>query len=211
MIYADQRGRRDMRNDKDLLKKLHALLEEADVIVTKNGKSFDKPVVYGRMAINEMHPPKPFKHEDVESLFRKHFALPYYNMDYLSQVFCKKYKKGRHKKFPGNELWDECLAGNPEAWDEMERYNRLDVLTTEELLDIVSPWGVSVNLNVMRSGDVFRCSCGSADLEKRGFGYTKHGKFQQYRCRDCGSWPSESGSDNNLLTPKKRRSLKGRG
>lgn len=210
MIYADQRERKDMRNDKALLKKLHPLLEEADVVVTKNGKRFDQPVVFGRMAVNDISPPMPFRHEDVESLFRKHFALPYYNMDYLSQVFCKKYKKGRHKKFSGHELWDECLARNPAAWAEMEKYNRLDVLVTEELLEVISPWGTSVDLNPMRPGEVFRCQCGSDNLQKRGFRWTKTSKFQQYQCMDCRGWITESGAANNLLSSKKRKSLRER-
>lgn len=58
----------------------------------------------------------------------------------MTDKFCKKYKKLKHKKFPGHELWKECLKGNKEAWNEMRKYNIHDVLATEELYNVLKQW-----------------------------------------------------------------------
>lgn len=211
IIYHDQRG--SIGDDSGLLGPLSDLLTEADIVVTKNGKRFDKRVVFGRLALNGMRPPRPFKDEDIEELFRKHFDLPYYNMDYLSQRFCKKHKKSKHKKFPGILLWKECLRGNTEAWDELAEYNKKDVLVTEELRGVIQPWGPTptIDYNVFHGGSEFRCRCGSTDIIKRGFSYTKTGKYPQFSCKACGAWFSKTGQGNSVFSEKKKMSLKGPG
>lgn len=208
MIYMDQRKARDPRNDKKIATKLHELLDQADAVVTKNGKRFDQKVAFGRMAINDLKRPSPFHHEDIEQLFRKHFDLPYYNLDYLSQTFCKVYRKSDHAKYPGMKLWDECMAGNLDAWDEMEKYNKFDVLATWELRQVVTPWGTNLDMNVFSSDVTVKCSCGSGNRIKRGFSFTTTGKYQRYQCLDCGAWSVAKGSRNNMMSKRKREALK---
>lgn len=211
IMYMDQRAARDIRDDKRILEVLYRLLDEADIVITKNGKRFDQKVVFGRFAINNINdrkPPSPFKHEDVEELFRRHFSLPYYNMDYLAETFCKKYRKLKHKKFPGEDLWDACEAGDIEAWREMERYNKNDVLVTEELRNIISPWGTPININLFHEEAIYRCQCGGSDFQKRGFAVSSSGRFQKYQCKSCGAWHQSKGATNNLMSEKKRLSLK---
>jgi hypothetical protein len=57
----------------------------------------------------------------------------------MTDKLCTTHKKKRHAKFPGFELWRECLAGNHEAWDEMREYNIDDVLSLEELYLVMRP------------------------------------------------------------------------
>ncbi len=207
--YCDTRAKENIRDDKDLVKWIWELLNEADIIISKNGKRFDVPVIRARCQIHKLQPYKPFKHIDTEKLARRS-GFPSHTLDYLSAALDLKYKKLKHLKFPGRELWDECLAGNVAAWNEMERYNKFDVLATEELFEKLLPWGeLGVDLNSYRSGAVFRCQCGSADLVKMGFDYTRAGKFQQFKCKSCGAHPTARGADNNLMHPQKRNSLRG--
>lgn len=201
IFYMDQRR----GNDKKILEALCYLLGKADAILTKNGKRFDQRVIFGRMALMGMKPPKPFQHIDVEQLFRKHFDLPYYNLDYLSKRFCKKHKKSKHGKFPGFELWRGCLEGKLAAWNELKLYNLADIRATEELFHIVQPWGIGADLNVFNNDPLPRCNCGSEKLVKRGFSHTKIARYQQYRCLDCGAW---SRGAKNLLPKAKKDSLK---
>jgi hypothetical protein len=213
MIYRDQRKAKDIRDDAALLAPLWELLDEADIIVTKNGKRFDEPLIKARMRISMVHGGKPYspvKHEDIEVSFRRHFRLPSYTMEYLAETFCKKYKKLKHKKFPGIELWDECEAGNAAAWAEMEKYNKHDVLVTEELRTVISPWGATpgIDVNVYHGDCTFRCRCGSTDVIQRGWSYQKTGKYKQYTCNACGAWFNEKGQGNNLLPLKKRMQLR---
>ena len=119
----------------------------------------------------------------------------------------KTYKKLKHEKFAGIELWRECLKGNPKAWREIEKYNKHDVLTLEELYHTLAPWDPSVNYNVFRSEEDAACNCGSKDVERRGYAYTAAGKYQQYCCKACGSWTR---GRTNLLDKARVKSLKAR-
>ena len=57
VIYFDQRDQKNMEDDKVLLKKIWRLLDEADVIITQNGKSFDEKRINARFILNGMKPP----------------------------------------------------------------------------------------------------------------------------------------------------------
>lgn len=201
IIYADQRNSKDYRDDKKLLKGLAKLIGEADVILTKNGKRFDVKVMNGRIAINQGKPPANFKdlaHIDTEQLARRHFDLPYYGLDYLADVFKLKHRKLSHGKFPGVELWRACLSGNKKAWKEMEKYNKHDVLATEDLYNFIKPWGTGVDTNVFRPAGT-RCDhCGSKNFTYRGVRRNKSGAWRKYQCNDCGGWSSEKGAKNRI-------------
>lgn len=213
IIYMDNRSAKDIRNDYDLLMPLWDLLDQADVIITKNGKRFDQPTIQARMAIMKVHDGKPFspvKHEDIENSFRRHFRMPSYKMEYLAEVFCEKYKKLKHKKYPGNELWDACEAGIIDAWNEMRKYNCHDVFVTRELRAVIAPWGATpgVNYNALHGDLEFRCRCGSSDIIQRGWRYQSTGKFKQYTCKTCGAWFTEKGQDNNTWSLRKKMAMK---
>ena len=103
-------------------------------------------------------------------------------------------------------LWDECLAGNLDAWAEMQKYNSHDVLSTEDVYNAIQHWDQSVRFDVYLSGKGSVCNCGSTNLERRGFHYNKVGKYHKYRCRDCGSW--HRGQQNLIPKDVKNTRLK---
>lgn len=202
IMYQD---RRKAKNDKELLKGIHSLLNEADIVVTQNGKRFDSKKLNARFILNGMKPPSNYKHIDTCEIAKNKFGFTSNKLEYLSDKLCKKYKKSKHKKFPGMELWTQCLAGNKEAWNEMESYNKFDILSLEELYTVISPWDNKINFNLYRLDDEIICNCGSDNFQKRGYAYTTTGKFQRFQCIDCGSW---SRGSENLLTKDKRKSLR---
>lgn len=204
VIYADQRGKRDMTNDKDLLLKLWNLLDEADIVVTQNGKRFDSKKVNARFVMHGIKPPSPYKHIDTLELAKRHFGFTSNKLAYMSDKLCTKYKKLTHHKFEGFELWKECLKGNKAAWNEMKKYNCHDVLSLEELYGKLAPWDSSVDRS--RYGQEGGCRvCGSFDLQKRGHDLTATGKFQRYQCKGCGAWCKDG---INLLCKTERASIK---
>lgn len=207
VMYLDQRHAKDVGNDKNLLRPLWKLLDEADVVITQNGKRFDIKKLNARFIMHGMKPPSSFKQIDTKEIAKKHFAFTSNRLEYLTDNLCTKYKKLQHKKFPGFELWKECLGGNIEAWKEMETYNKHDVLATEELYQKLMPWDNTVNFNLYREGTENACSCGSKDFYKYGFYYTQKGKFQRYQCKACGS---ETHDSTNLLGKAKVESIKKR-
>lgn len=205
VMYESTANQRDVRKDKDLLKNIWKLLDKADVIITQNGIRFDKKKLNARFKINGFKPPSSYKHIDTKALASKHFGFTSNSLEYLSSKLCKKYKKLKHKKFPGLELWKECLKGNKEAWKEMELYNKHDVLTLEELYTTIIPWDNSINFNLYDDALVNTCKCGSNKWSKYGYKYTSMGKFQRYVCVKCGS---EVRDRKNLLTKEKKESIK---
>ncbi len=180
VLYMDCR---DDKDDKRILKQIWKLLDEADVVITQNGVRFDSKKLNARFLHHKMQPPSSYRHIDTFKIAKKHFAFTSNKLEYMTDKFCVKYKKLSHKKFPGFELWKECLNGNKAAWNEMKKYNQHDVLSLEELYHVLRAWdngGVNVNQ------EECACSCGSKQFKKRGFFFTNVGKYQRYKCLKCG-------------------------
>jgi DNA polymerase elongation subunit (family B) len=210
VFYMDQRKAKNIEDDREILKGLWKLLDQADCVITQNGKAFDAKKVNARLAIHGIPPPSPYKHIDTKQLAKKNFAFTSTRMEYLSTVLCPEETKSKHKKFPGFELWDQCIKGNSEAWEEMKKYNIQDVITLEKVYKRLAAYGVGVDLNVFHSDSAYRCHCGSSDFTKKGFAFTASGKFQRYKCAapECGAWHQDKGAKNNLFSEIKKASLK---
>ncbi len=146
-----------------------------------------------------MRPPSSFRQIDTMRLAKKSFAFTSNKLEYMSNKLCTQYKKLKTKKFQGFELWKACLANNQEAWKEMELYNKHDVLATEELYQKLAPWGTGIDFNIYMEETKPSCNCGSSNFMKNGFFYSSVGRFQRYRCGDCGAEASEKGQKNNLI------------
>jgi len=176
----------EKHSEKEILRTLHALLDEANIVVGQNSQQFDIKKINARFLEYGMKPPSSFQQIDTKKLAKKHFGFISNSLDYLSSKLCKKYKKLKHKKFPGMELWTECLKGNKKAWKAMREYNIFDVLATEELYKKLQPWDNSINFNVFYGDEGAHCPCGSTEFSKNGYMYTSTGKFQRYECKKCG-------------------------
>lgn len=205
VMYADQRAAANLEDDKALLRGVWKLLDEADVVIWQNGRNFDHKKLNARFILNGMQPPSSYKHIDTLEIAKRHFGFTSNKLEYMSSKLCTKYKKQDHKKFPGFEMWKECLSGNIDAWKAMEKYNRYDVLALEELYTKLRPWDNSVNFNLWTESNTSVCKCGSQSFQRRGYAVTSAGKFQKYRCNQCGS---ETRGRDNLLSKDKRKSLR---
>lgn len=206
IIYEDNRKAKNKRNDSKLLPGIWELLDQADVVVGHNSKRFDVKKLNARFIQNGLKPPSSYKQTDTLSLARKSFAFTSNKLEHLSDKLCKKYKKLKHKKFPGFDLWKECLKGNNKAWEEMEKYNKQDVLALQDLYKELLPWGdTSVNFNAYHDGVTNYCRCGSSKFHKNGFHFTSRGKYQRYKCIKCSSEMKDS---KNLFSKEKKSSLK---
>jgi RNase_H superfamily len=205
MMYEDLRKSKNIDDDKQLLQGIWKLLNEADVVVTQNGNSFDIKKLNARFILNGMQPPSSYKRIDTKLLAKKHFAFTSNKLEYMTDKICKKYKKLKHTKFPGFEMWTECMKGNQAAWKEMERYNKYDVLSLEELYKAMIPWDNTINFDLYSDSTEITCKCGSHKFHPRGYAYTATGKFQKWRCDECGS---ETRGRENLFSKEKKKSLR---
>lgn len=137
LIYRDKRNN---DTDKLILERLWALLNDADIVITQNGKAFDAKKINARFMLHGWPPPKPYKHLDTYLIAKNAAAFTSHSLEYLTERFNTKYKKLSHSAFPGLSLWKECLKGNMKAWEEMKKYNIHDVLSTEEFYNKIKAW-----------------------------------------------------------------------
>lgn len=201
VMYMDQREAKDVSNDKPLLEGIWKLLDDADIVVTQNGKAFDQKKLYARFILNGMKPPSSFQHYDTKKIASKHFAFTSNKLEYLTDKLNTKYKKIKNSGFT---LWTRCLAGDLKAWKEMEKYNRYDVLALEELYLKLMAWEPKVNYAVFSEDLDFKCACGGNTLKPKGYAYTASGKFKRFICSGCGK---NYQSKQNELTLEKRKSI----
>lgn len=193
-------------DDSKILKGIWELLDEADIVVTQNGKKFDVKKLNARFLSNGMQPPSSYKHIDTLQIAKRHFAFTSNKLEFMTDKFCVKYKKLTHKKFPGFDLWKECQLGNEVAWTEMEEYNVYDVLSLEELVFILAPWSNQIpNLDMYHYSQENVCFCGHSEWLHDGYAYTNLSKFDKFKCTHCGA---EKRGRTNLLSKEKRASLR---
>lgn len=187
VYYDDQSRVSDIEDDAGLLDQLHALLDEADVVIAHNGRKFDIPKIKARMLIKGFQPFKPVKIIDTLDVAKKTFGFTSNKLAWLSEILLEN-KKEQHKEFPGYLLWAECLKGNRRAWKEMKTYNIQDTIALEELYLKFRPW-IPHHLNIGIYGDHGErtCArCGSHDLQLVGTVPTNVNVYPLYQCKGCG-------------------------
>lgn len=207
VYYSDTRDAKDgPRNDRVLVAKLWHVLDEADIVVTQNGKKFDVKRLNARFIAYGLTPPSSFRHIDTKEVAKQVFAFTSNRLEWLAKHIAGSHKM-KHGKFPGFELWKEIVEkNNPAAWAEMEKYNRQDVKALRALYLKLRPWIKNhPNMGQYSKGDLTICpKCGSSHLQARGFTYTITGKYQRLQCQACGGWAR---CNTNLLTSTKRKAL----
>ncbi len=204
VMYQDNRNRKDITNDKNLVQNLVKLINKADIVITQNGEEFDMKKLNARAVINGLMPTKPVKSTDILKEGRKVFSFTSHKLEYVADKLNTKYKKLKHSDYPGFDLWKAILAGDKKAWKSMELYCKHDVLSTEEAYTKIRGWIKTQNLPTYDESKSLRCPCGSKKVWREGYAHTALGKFQIYRCLECGKWTR---SGTNLLTKSKRDSL----
>jgi len=173
---ADERG-----NRRAMLKSLHALLSEADAVVTYNGDRFDLPKINGEFVSAGLHPVPPIPSID---LFKTVKRLGYQSGKL--QFIAKYLGIGEKISTHGFRLWAEVLAGNEKAWAKMLRYNKQDVALLEKLYTKLRPYiKAHPALHVHKE----RCPvCGSSKVQRRGSRRTKALTIERLNCQGCGAW-----------------------
>jgi len=186
----------------DMVYAAHMLLDEADIVMHFNGDRFDLPRLNTEFILAGITPPAPYKSIDLYKVIKGNFSFTSNKLAYVSERLGLAGKI----KHEGHELWIKCLAGDPKAWAQMKRYNIQDVRLLEEIYDKVRPWVKSHPHHGLYTGQPDACpNCGATEqLERRGFALTGMGRFQRYRCRDCGSWSRSNRRELGVITTQTR-------
>tara|TARA_Y100001951_G_C11298065_1_gene277541 strand:- start:4771 stop:5544 length:774 start_codon:yes stop_codon:yes gene_type:complete len=185
VIYEETRT----EDDTELCRSLSAIFDNADIVIAHNADRFDIPTIRASCMRHGLRPWSPIKVIDTLKVAKREFRIDSNSLKYLS-MYLGVDEKEDHAKFPGFELWKECIAGNEEAWAEMQQYNIQDVLTLEQVYLKMRPWMTRhPNLGVLMEEDKTVCSkCSSDHIQWRGYAYTNVGKYRKYQCQGCGGW-----------------------
>lgn len=202
--YMDTSDKEDPRDDYEICGRLWEILHEYDFLIAQNGKRFDLRKIKARLIMHGFPPPSPVKVLDTMLMARQAASFTSNKLEWLS-TYLTKTTKSKHRDFPGFELWNECLAGNPKAWKAMKKYNIPDVLSTEELYIKLRPWVKGHNnLAVYGEAEGQVCPvCLSKKVKQDGYEYTNVGKYLRYHCGACGGWSR----GRSMVNSKAQRSV----
>jgi uncharacterized protein YprB with RNaseH-like and TPR domain len=167
-----------------MLRGIYKLLEQADEVVHYNGTKFDIPTLNKEFVLHGIKPPAPYKQVDLLKVARNQFRFPSNRLDYVADAL----GLGKKIKLQGHELWIQCMNNVPEAWEQMENYNKNDVILLERVYERFKPW-IKGHLNFsVFMGDRTCPNCAGSRVAKRGFHFTASAKYQRFCCKDCGNW-----------------------
>lgn len=157
----------------------------ADGYAMHNCDKFDLRKINTRLAANSIIPPAPYKTIDTLKVVKKHFGL---NSNKLNDIGIY-FGIGEKVDTGGFSLWKKCMAGDLNAWKLMKLYNKNDVILLEKVYLKVRPW-ISNHHSINVDTECKCGSCGSSNVQMRGYNYSKMGKSRRWQCNECFSWSS---------------------
>lgn len=170
----------------------YEILDEADIVVGYNSRRFDIPHLNREFLLRGYDPYAPIKHVDLLTVVRQQFKFASTKLDYVAQEL----GVGGKLKHGGFDTWLKCIAGDPDAWKLMEKYNRRDVVITDKVYSKLLGW-ITTHPDISAyDGLEGGCkNCGSEHLQRRGPVPGKKAKTREYwrfQCVDCGTWTQGS-------------------
>lgn len=168
---------------KKMIKEFTKLCDEADIIIGKNNKRFDDKHVNTLRMIHGLdgRPDLLKKVDDLETQVRRHFYLPSYGLDYISNLAGLGGKDSMCM-----QDWIDIVEKNKngkKSFKKMIKYCAKDVHDTKLIWKYCEKH-IEPKLNVSALNHNHSCKvCGSLDIRKNGV-YTSStgGVFQQYYC-----------------------------
>lgn len=174
----------DTQSELSLLKKLHALLDEADIVIAHNGDSFDIKKINTRFIIHKIPPPSPYRTIDTKKVARSAAAFDSNSLNNLGLDM----DEGEKIKHRGFDMWEGCERGSKRDWADMKRYNKMDVDLLARIYLRLRPW-IKNHPAVKYSKNAITCDkCGSDRVTSQGTRIAKRRLVRRYQCQACGGW-----------------------
>lgn len=189
-------------DDQYLVKDLRKLFEPVDILIHQNGDKFDLRKLNSRIVVHHLQPLSPKKTVDTLKIARTKFGFTSNTLDDLATEL----GIGRKTHHEGFVMWEGCMKGDMYFWRKMKKYNRNDVVLTDQVAKVLIPF--ASNLPNMDNYSPFtvcpRPTCGSRRIQHRGYVVNKTTKYARVQCQDCGGW---SQAPMNLATKKPLKTL----
>lgn len=189
--------KKNKSNDKNLVRELHKVLSEADIVISHNGDRFDNKWANKQFVKYGLSPVTPYKSIDTLKIAKKYFRFDSNRLDSLARFL----GIGAKVQHEGQDLWFNCMKGDKIYWKKMLKYVKHDVVLLEKVYMRLRPWIQGGNPISLEEETCPKC--GSYRLQKRGFDVKASGmEYQRYQCNSCGGWSrSRKGQrfDNPLM------------
>lgn len=188
--YVDDAPGIDPEAQRTMVQAAWDLVNEAEIVIHYNGKSFDMRHLNREFIEQGFGPPSPYQYIDLYKMVKKHVYLPSYKLDYVL-LWLGFDRKVAHTGF---EMWNQVLDGDVRARRLFKRYNIGDVTKTELVYDRLMGWiDDHPNLQLLVPGDpdgAVRCpTCLSTNNKMEGTAPVgKLSRVQRYSCKNCGRW-----------------------
>ena len=169
------------------------LLDRADVVVTYNGDRFDLRRLNQEFRLAGLGQPSPFASVDLYKVIKREEEWMSHKLAYITE----RYKLTGKMDNDGWPLWIGCLNGDPKMWRQMRRYNKRDVVTTEELKQAVHdlvqmPALALFDDEALAEG---HCPICREQGQRRGYAYTKTRRYPRFYCPTDQKWFRGNRSD----------------
>lgn len=179
-------------DDYHVVKKLHSVLQDADVLLAQNGDNFDLKIFNWRAKRWGLDPAVP-KVQTIDTLkeSRKVFRPPSHRLDYKNKALGHEGKE----RIDIREWFDIALYGIGKgdkitaisALKKMIHYNKRDVEALEEMYLDERAWYKQHPNRLLYDPNVDGCpTCGGKSYSKNGYRHTVTGIYQAYHCSSCG-------------------------
>lgn len=191
--YAE--WKKDVNDDRKLVKAIRDVLVGADAVVTHNGKKFDWKYLQTRIIKHGLDPLPRIAHIDTCELAKRHMYSFNNRLGYLGEQFVSDRKLDNG----GWNLWVDVFNRCPKAQKKMSLYCKQDVDLLEKLFLKLRPFALNLPNQAITSGNDHTCpTCGSYNVIKQGTRLTKTKEYHRYQCNECGSWSRSDAKDRNL-------------
>lgn len=182
-----KRWNKDVNDDYEVVKKIREILDDADAVVTQNGKRFDWKFLQTRIMHHGLKPLHKIRHIDTKVVAKSNLFAFNNRLGTLGKLLVDddKLENG------GWDLWVKSHGKDKKALKLMEKYCKQDVKLTEAVFEVLKPLVGNIpnhNLYAMPhlSGKLCCPRCGSTRLKSHGWRYTATTRYKRLRCKDCG-------------------------
>ena len=165
-----------------MVRALHALMSDADAVVTYNGDKYDIPKANGEFLLLGLPPAPPVTSIDLLKAVKK-MGFVMNRLAYIAPFL----KVGAKVKHEGFRLWADVMNGDEKAQERMKKYCLEDTKILVALYEKIKPYIRNhphlSNIKASECG-----ACGSTHVHSRGFRRTKAFRIQRLQCQSCGAW-----------------------
>lgn len=172
-----------------MIERAWQMLDEADVVVGYNSKSFDMKHLNREFVLADMPPPSHYADVDLLSVVKQRFKFASNKLQHIAVEL----GIGSKIQHDGFDLWVGCMRNEEKAWRTMKQYNMQDVVLTEQVYERLLPWIKNHPHQGLYDGDLDACPrCGHEDLVVNRYYRTRTGKYRIMQCKACGGYSKDS-------------------